>query len=109
MHPHFPHMAYFYDDEGKRFLKNNLYLSAKCCGFLFEQNYEVTVKLRLYSVQQSLHTIGPFWFLILVRSQSQFNKMFLITLTTMKRATPPKKECVLFPFQTELQRFAISA
>lgn len=103
MHPRFLHMAYFYVDEGKRFLKSNLYLSAKCCGFLFEKNYEVTVKLRLYAVQRSLHTLGPLWFLILVRPQSQFNKMLSIILITMKQATPSKKECVLFPFQTQLQ------
>lgn len=108
MYPCFPHVANFYEDEGKRFLQSNLYLSAKRCGFLFEQSYEVTVKLRLYDVQRSLHTLGPFWFLILVRSQPQCNKMFSITLITMKWATPSKKECVLFPFQTQFQRSAIS-
>jgi hypothetical protein len=45
MHPHFSHVAYFYEDEGKRLLISNLYLSAKRSDFLFEQNYEAKVKL----------------------------------------------------------------
>ena len=108
MHPRFPHVAYFYEDEGKRFLKKKY---VTICQMLW-----LPVWAKLWSNSNSEiicsimkpHTLGPFWFLILVRPQSQLNKMFSKTPIIIKEATQSKKEYVLFSFQTQLQGFAIS-